>query len=257
MITLMVVLLEVTILLVLVVANGLLAGAEIAVVSSRKVPPAPTGPGRGQGGRQGAGAGHSPNRFLSTIQIGITEWPWRRSLRRRPGGRQPGAPPGRARGPARFASELAIVVVVVVITYVTLVVGELVPKRIALHDPEGWPCPGRRAHACACPARHAPGAAPGLVHGSGPPVRPAQGAREEAEITEEEIRGMIAHATEAGRPGGHGAADRGAALPLSDATVDMHHDPATPSSGSTGRRARGVAPVPGGRPPHPVPGGRR
>jgi putative hemolysin len=83
------------------------------------------------------------------------------------------------------------------ITYLTLVVGELVPKRIALHDPERMAMraarPMQRLSVLATPLVQLLGASTDLVLRLVP-----LGEREEAEITEEEIKGMIAHATEAG-----------------------------------------------------------
>jgi putative hemolysin len=198
MITLMVVLLDVTILLVLVVANGLLAGAEFAVVSSRK---AKLHQRAREGDKASAKAlelANSPNRFLSTIQIGITGVAVAAGAFG--GTRLAGslAPLLVFVGiPARFADEMAVLVIVVVVTYVALVVGELVPKRIALHDPERMAAraagPMMRLSVLATPMVEILGRSTDLVLRF---VRLKE--RDEAEITEEEIRGMIAHATEAG-----------------------------------------------------------
>jgi putative hemolysin len=65
-------LLEVAVILALVIANGFLAGAEIAIVSARKARlqhRARQGDGRA---RKALKLANSPNRFLSTVQIGIT-----------------------------------------------------------------------------------------------------------------------------------------------------------------------------------------
>ncbi|HYE33328.1 MAG TPA: CNNM domain-containing protein [Methylomirabilota bacterium] len=132
------VLFEIGIILILLAANGVFAMAEIAVVSAKR--------GRlrvlADQGRPSARAAldlaESPNRFLSTVQVGIT---------------LVGIFAG-AFGGARLASKLAepiatveflapyseriaFVVVVGVITYFSLVLGELVPKRVGLRDPEG------------------------------------------------------------------------------------------------------------------------
>jgi putative hemolysin len=192
------VILEVTIILLLVVANGLLAGAEIAVVSARKAR-------LNQRAREGSDAARkaldlatSPNRFLSTVQIGITAVAVCAGAF---GGARVAstlAPALTAAGvPARFTTELAVVLVVVAITYVTLVIGELVPKRIALHDPERMAMraagPMQRLSSLATPLVRLLSASTDLVLRFVP-----LGERADAEITEEEIRGMIAHATEAG-----------------------------------------------------------
>lgn len=129
---------EVVFLLLLLVANGVFAMTEIAIVSSRK--------GRlrrlaDQGDARARAAldlAESPNRFLSTVQIGIT-------LVGIFAGAFGGAtladeisgPLRRINWLAPYAQELALGVVVLGITYLSLVIGELVPKRIGLGNPEG------------------------------------------------------------------------------------------------------------------------
>lgn len=129
---------EIVLILILVVANGVFAMAEIAVVSSRKVRLRT----RSEDGHRGAAVAlelaEKPNDFLSTVQIGIT---------------LVGILAG-VFGGATLAEELAaqfdtvswiaphgesagLVLVVLAITYLSLVIGELVPKRIALTNPEG------------------------------------------------------------------------------------------------------------------------
>ncbi len=198
MITLSVVLLEVTVLLVLVVANGLLAGAEFAVVSSRKARLHQRARAGDKASARALELANSPNRFLSTVQIGITAVAVAAGAFG--GTRLAGslAPLTTALGvPSRIAMELAIVVVVVAVTYVALVVGELVPKRIALHDPERMAAkaagPMTRLSVLATPLVYILGRSTDLVLRMLALKEP-----DEQEITEEEIQGMIAHATEAG-----------------------------------------------------------
>jgi putative hemolysin len=190
--------LEVTIILLLVITNGLLAGAEIAVVSARKARLLQRARDGSEAAKRALDLANSPNRFLSTVQIGITAVAVGAGAF---GGARVAAtltPSLAAVGvPERFAQELAIVLVVLAITYVTLVIGELVPKRIALHDPERMAMraagPMNRLSVLATPFVRLLGASTDLVLRFIPMRQ-----REEAEITEEEIRGMIAHATEAG-----------------------------------------------------------
>ncbi len=129
---------EVGIILVLLVFNGLFAMAEIAVVSAKR--------GRLQlladQGRVAAKAAldlaQSPNRFLSTVQIGIT-------LVGIFAGAFGGATLASKLTPpiatvsqlAPYADKIAFGLVVAFITYLSLVLGELAPKRIGLRDPEG------------------------------------------------------------------------------------------------------------------------
>lgn len=129
--------LEVLIILLLVLANGVFAGSEIAVVASRK---ARLQRRAAQGDRRAARAlelANDPDRFLSTVQIGITLV-----------GVSAGAVGGTTIAlelagvlrdvplTARYAQPLAVATVVAGITFLSLVIGELAPKRLALAHAE-------------------------------------------------------------------------------------------------------------------------
>ncbi|MBD9387121.1 HlyC/CorC family transporter [Rhizobium sp. CG4] len=125
------------IVVLLTVLNGVLAMSELAVVSSR---PARLKVLAAQGSKGAAIAislSENPGRFLSTVQIGIT-------LVGILSGAFSGATLGArftawllAQGVSdRLADALGVGTVVVAITYLSLIVGELVPKQIALRDPE-------------------------------------------------------------------------------------------------------------------------
>jgi putative hemolysin len=128
---------EIAVVVLLICVNGLLAMSELAVVSSR---PARLRSMKERGvsgaGRALALAGN-PGRFLSTVQIGIT-------LVGVLSGAFSGATLGMrltqwlaAQGmSAGLAGTLGVGVVVALITYASLIVGELVPKQIALRNPE-------------------------------------------------------------------------------------------------------------------------
>jgi putative hemolysin len=129
--------LEILIILGLILVNGLLAMSEIGVVTSRKTrlqKRAQRGDKRAQSALDLA---NKPARFLSTVQVGIT-------LVGILAGAFGGATIAQSldefisRFPllAPYSSVLSIAIVVLAITYVTLVIGELVPKQIALSDPE-------------------------------------------------------------------------------------------------------------------------
>ena len=83
----------------------------------------------------------SPNRFLPTVQIGITLVGL---LAAAFGGITVAEQIAAALKPipalAPYAEALGLVVVVVVLTYLSLIIGELVPKRLALANPEGIAC---------------------------------------------------------------------------------------------------------------------
>ena len=128
---------EIIVLVCLILANGAFAMSELAVVSSRHVRLQQLADRGAAGAAAAIALAANPGRFLSTVQVGITLIGilmgafggatlsaglagWLRS--------QP------ARAP--YAEELSIGIVVVAIAYFSLVLGELVPKRLALHAPE-------------------------------------------------------------------------------------------------------------------------
>lgn len=125
-------------LLLLILVNGLFAMSEIAVVSSRKTRLQQWA----EEGKAGAGAAlelaAEPGHFLSVIQVGITLI----GIFSGAFGEATiaaGLSDGIARVPAfaPHAEKIALTVVVAGITFVSLILGELVPKRIALRNPEG------------------------------------------------------------------------------------------------------------------------
>jgi len=190
--------LEILIVLVLIVVNGLLAMSELAVVSSR-APRLRILAERGVRGAEAALALNAdPGRFLSSVQIGIT-------LVGVLSGAFSGATLGQrlaevlgdAGLPNGIADAIGVGLVVAIITYLSLVAGELVPKQLALRDPE------------AIAARVAPAmrtiatiAAPivWLLDLSSRLLLRLLGKKEEAEarVTEEEIKTLVAEAESAG-----------------------------------------------------------
>jgi putative hemolysin len=133
--------LELGIALFLIGLNGLFALSELAIVSARKARLKMMA----DNGRAGAGTAlrlaEEPGRFLSTVQIGIT-------LVGVLAGAFSGAALGamltdimKAQGvPDHVAQPLGFGLVVATITYLSVVVGELVPKHLALKNPEGIAC---------------------------------------------------------------------------------------------------------------------
>jgi putative hemolysin len=128
---------ELAIAAALIVVNGLLAMSELAVVSAR---PARLKARIDRGSRAAATAlalAADPGRFLSTVQIGIT-------LVGVLSGAYSGATLGQRLADylttlgvsATLANTLGVGGVVAAITYFALIVGELVPKQIALRNPE-------------------------------------------------------------------------------------------------------------------------
>jgi putative hemolysin len=126
---------EIGLVLVLVVVNAGFAGSEVALISLRE--------GQLQRLEQEGGRGRlvaqlarDPNQFLSTIQIGITLAGFLASAAAAVSLAEPLFPLLDFLGGA--AELVAVLLVTVVLTYLTLVVGELAPKRIALQRPEPW-----------------------------------------------------------------------------------------------------------------------
>lgn len=125
----------------LVVLNGFFAMSELAVVSARKSRLEQMAKQRKRGAQSALKLAENPTTFLSTVQIGITLVGIFAGAY---GGSVFAAPLAEVIsgwpvvGP--YAQDVAFVAVVVVITYVSLVIGELVPKRFALSRPEAIAC---------------------------------------------------------------------------------------------------------------------
>jgi putative hemolysin len=130
-------LLEILVVLALVLLNGYFAMSELAVVSARPARLEARARTGGRGARLALALAREPGRMLSTVQIGIT-------LVGVVAGAFGGATLAEplddliARVPtlAPVSAELAYTVVVVAITYLSLIIGELVPKHLALRAPE-------------------------------------------------------------------------------------------------------------------------
>lgn len=120
---------------VLIVANAAFAGSEIALISLREGQIQRLAE-RGRAGRALAGLVHEPNRFLATIQIGITLAGFLASATAAVSLAELLVTPLAFLGGA--AKPAAIVLVTVALTFVTLVLGELAPKRIAMQRAERW-----------------------------------------------------------------------------------------------------------------------
>jgi putative hemolysin len=189
---------EITIILLLILVNGFLSMTEIAVVSSRKTRLQQRYNDGDETARIALELANDPGPFLSSVQIGIT-------LVGILAGAFGGATLARTIAAsledvpalAPFSSSIGIAVVVVTITFLTLIFGELVPKRIAINDPE------KISSKVARPMKMFARLASPLVGflsmftdlvlrviGIRPPLEPP--------VTEEEVRVMIEQGTQAG-----------------------------------------------------------
>ena len=180
--------LEIGLVLLLVVINAAFAGSEVALISLRE------GQLRrleqeGEQGRLVARLARDPNQFLSTIQIGITLAGFLASAAAAVSLAQPLVP--LLEGLGRAAEPVAVLLVTMVLTYLTLVVGELAPKRIALQRPELW---ARRAARPLAVVSTLTRPAVWLLSKSTDVLVRLAGAdpgRQREEVTEEEVRDMI------------------------------------------------------------------
>jgi putative hemolysin len=129
--------LEIGILVILVIGNGIFAMSEISVVSSRRARLQQLADSGNAGAQSALLLSENPGRFLSTVQVGIT-------LIGVLSGAFGGAALSSRVSPlleplpvvGGSADAVAFALVVVVITYSSLILGELVPKRIGLSNPE-------------------------------------------------------------------------------------------------------------------------
>src|SRR5690554_1724168 len=128
---------ESLIILALILLNGVFAAAEISIVSSRKSRLQVLADKKSAAAKQVLKLKDSPNRFLSTVQIGITLIGILTGLF---GGstiaKRLDVVLSEVAWLAAYSSQLSVLIVVMVITFLTLVLGELVPKRIGLAVPE-------------------------------------------------------------------------------------------------------------------------
>ena len=128
---------EIAILFALILLNGLFAMSEIALVTARKARLQKLIDEGDSGAAAAVKLGEDPTRFLSTIQIGITSIGVLNGIVGEAALAGPLALWLEALGvPMPFGSYAATGLVVVLITYFSIVVGELVPKRIGQSYPE-------------------------------------------------------------------------------------------------------------------------
>jgi putative hemolysin len=128
---------DVLLIVMLLLLNGLLAASEIAVVSSAKARLRQRATEGGRGAAAALALSDSPTRFLSTVQVGITlvgillgavgedalSVRLETALKATP-------------LPEAFVTPIAFAAVILSITFLSVVIGELVPKRLAMSAPE-------------------------------------------------------------------------------------------------------------------------
>lgn len=193
----------IALLIILILANGLFVMAELAVLSSRK---SRLQQSADRGNRHAAAAlalAESPSRFLSTTQIGITligiglgalgeaalahdvtNWIDRVFLSDRPDLRP-------------YAQIGSSAIIVITVAYFSLVLGELVPKRLALLFPErlaSWSAqPMGFISRLTAPAAWLTSTTTDLIFGA-----LGINERKASDVTEEDIKGLVVEAAESG-----------------------------------------------------------
>ena len=189
---------DLVIVLLLILANGIFVMSELAIVSARKVRLQQMAERGDAKARIALDLSNSPNQFLAIVQVGITLLAilsgafGESTIAKRLVlllGMIPGAKP--------YSEAIASVIAVLIITYLTLIIGELVPKRLALNNPEPIAAtvaiPMQMLATIASPVVR-------LLSASTDVVVRLLGMRpsDEPEVTEEEIRVLIEQGTEAG-----------------------------------------------------------
>jgi putative hemolysin len=192
------ILVQILIITVLIVINGAFAMSEIAMVSARKIRLQQRAEDGDASAKIALEMAESPNRLLSTVQVGI-------SLVGVFSGAVGGATLANYLAPqiarvnilAPYSEGIALLIVVLIITYFSLVIGELIPKRLAMGNPE------KIAIAVARPMRAISNiSAPivNLLSASTELGLRILGAKpnQEPPITEEEIKVLIEQGTQSG-----------------------------------------------------------
>lgn len=128
---------ELLIILALILVNGLFSMSEISVVSSRKSKLDAQAKKGNKTARQILNVAENPDNFLSTVQIAITAVGLITGMYSGESLREPLGNFIERFGIDPYSAEaIARVIIILVITYVTLVLGELFPKKLGMNSPE-------------------------------------------------------------------------------------------------------------------------
>ena len=188
---------EIVIIILLILLNGIFAMSEIALISARRSNLELRARQGNAGARRALRIIEDPDKFLSTIQIGITLIGILTGIY---SGDALAAKFGRELAllgiPLRTATIAAQVTIVVIVTYLTLIFGELVPKRIGMNTAEKIACavarPMRALSVAASPFVW-------LLSRSTAAITRLLGLKEsDNKVTEEEIRSIIQESVDDG-----------------------------------------------------------
>jgi putative hemolysin len=187
---------ELSIVLVLILINGLFVMSEMAIVSARKVRLQQSANQGSKSARIALDLANNPSRFLPTVQVGIT-------LMVILSGARGESAVSKVLAPLlepiaqKYSEPIASVIAIALVTYFTIVIGELVPKQLALNNPEKLSLLVARPllwlSKVGSPVSNTLSLSTDLVVKM-LGIRPSS----EPEVTEEEIRVMIGQGAEAG-----------------------------------------------------------
>jgi putative hemolysin len=190
--------LEILIILLFVVLSGVFSMAEMAILTARKSRLEESANKGNARAKAALDLANAPARFLSTVQIGTTSTAvLAGALAGRTVADRVAAYVNLIPGAEPYGEAIAFAVVIVAVSYFTLIIGELVPKRLALRYPEAIAAalarPMRAVTAVFSPLVH-------LVNLSNDAVLRVFGRQQvqEPAITEEEIKILVEKGTEAG-----------------------------------------------------------
>ncbi|MDU5395462.1 MAG: hemolysin family protein [Negativicoccus succinicivorans] len=126
---------QIALLLILIIANGVFSATELAIVSAKKPRLAQRASQGDSGAKAALEIAQDPNQLFSTIQIGITAIGIITGM---VGASTLSDPLAAALTPAlgQYAQAVSLFLIMAVVTFLTLLIGELVPKRIAINSPE-------------------------------------------------------------------------------------------------------------------------
>lgn len=130
---------EILVILLLTLANGFFAGAEIAMLATRKARLSERADEGSRGARIALALREQPERFLATVQVGITVIGATAAAF---GGASVAQKVAAALVPLGLsverAGELALALVIAFVSFASIVLGELIPKSLALRHAEGF-----------------------------------------------------------------------------------------------------------------------
>jgi putative hemolysin len=129
---------DIAVIVGLTLLNGFFSGAEIAVLSTRKTRLRELADEGRRAAVRALELRSDPERFLATVQVGITVVSATAAAFGGAAMEEPLAGWLMALGAGQYAQELALAIVIALVSYLSIVLGELIPKSLALRTSEGF-----------------------------------------------------------------------------------------------------------------------